>query len=84
MAKNYDPPLDINPHGPLYRVDKAIIAAQQRLDTAIDAKRFHTNQNLAHEVIKEARGALKYAEKMRLAKLTELAESAKRKYRPRE
>ena len=53
MTKSYAPPLTTNPHGPLYRVDKAIRAAQQRLDAAIDAKRHHTNQNLAHEVIKE-------------------------------
>ena len=55
MTKSYEPPLTTNPHAPLYRVDKAIKAAQQRLDAAIDAKRHHTSQNLAHEVIKEAR-----------------------------
>ena len=73
MTKHYDPPLTVNPHGPLYRVDKAIRAAQQRLDAAIDAKRHHTSQNLAHEVIKEAREGLKQAEQGRLLKLRELA-----------
>jgi hypothetical protein len=77
MKKNYDPPLTTDPHGPLYRVDKAIKLAQQRLDAAVDAKRHHTNQNLAHLVIKEAREALKKAEKLRTLKLTELAASAK-------
>ena len=45
MTKSYDPPLTTNPHGPLYRVDKGIRVAQQRLDAAIDAKRHHTSQN---------------------------------------
>ena len=76
MTKSYDPPLTTNPHGPLYRVDKAITAAQQRLDAAIDAKRHHTSQNLAHEVIKEARESLKKAELMRVLKLKELAQKA--------
>ncbi len=73
MAKNYDPPLTTDPHGPLYRVDKAIKLAQQRLDAAIDAKRLHTNQNLAQEVVKEAREALRKADKLRLLKLAELS-----------
>lgn len=73
MAKNYDPPLTADPHGPLYRVDKAIKMAQQRLDAAIDAKRLHTNQNLAQEVVKEAHEALRQADKLRLLKITELA-----------
>lgn len=73
MTKSYDPPLTTDVHGPLYRVDKAIKAAQQRLDAAIDAKRHHTSQNLAHEVIKEAREGLKKAEKFRVLRLMELA-----------
>lgn len=77
MTKTYDPPLTADAHGPLYRVDKAIKVAQQRLDAAIDAKRHHTNQNLAHEVIKEARGALKKSEKLRVLKMMELAASVK-------
>ena len=76
MTKSYEPPLTTNPHAPLYRVDKGIRAAQQRLDAAIDAKRYHTNQNLAHEVIKEAREALKKSEQMRAFKIKELAQKA--------
>jgi hypothetical protein len=76
MTKNYEPPLTSNPHGPLYRVDKAIKAAQQRLDAAIDAKRHHTSQNLAHEVIKEAREGLKKCELMRVLRIKELAQKA--------
>ena len=76
MTKSYDPPLTTNPHGPLYRVDKGIRAAQQRLDAAIDAKRHHTSQNLAHEVIKEAREGLKKSEQMRLLKIKEVAQKA--------
>jgi hypothetical protein len=75
MAKTYDPPLTVGAHGPLYRVDKAIRAAQQRLDAAMDAKRHHTNQNLAQEVIKEAREALRKVEKLRVAKIKELEAS---------
>ena len=74
MTKNYDPPLTTNPHAPLYRVDKAIRAAQQRLDAAIDAKRHHTSQNLAFEVIKEAREGLKKCELLRVAKIKELVQ----------
>ena len=77
MTKSYDPPLTADPHGPLYRVDKAIKLAQQRLDAAIDAKRHHTNQNLAHEVIKEAREALKKSEKLRVLRIIEV-EAAKK------
>lgn len=76
MTKSYDPPLTTNPHHPLYRVDKGIRAAQQRLEAAIDAKRHHTSQNLAHEVIKEAREALKKSEQLRVLKLKELARKA--------
>ncbi len=77
MTKSYDPPLASAPHSPLYRVDKAIKLAQQRLDAAVDAKRHHTNQNLAHQVIKEAREALRKSEKMRTLKIMELAASAR-------
>lgn len=77
MTKSYDPPLTTDPHGPLYRVDKAIKLAQQRLDAAIDAKRHHTNQNLAQEVIKEAREALKKSEKLRVHRIMELEASKK-------
>lgn len=73
MTKSYVPPLTTNPHGPLYRVDKGIRAAQQRLDAAIEMKRHHTSQNLAHEVIKEAREVLKKSEQLRLLKIKELA-----------
>lgn len=76
MKKTYDPPLTTNPHGPLYRVDKGIMAAQQRLDAAIDMKRHHTSQNLAHEVIKEAREELRKSEQWRLLKIKELARQA--------
>lgn len=71
--KSYDPPLTTNPHSPLWRVDNAIKAAQQKLDAAIDAKRHHTSHNLAHEVIKEAREGLKKSEQLRLLKIKELA-----------
>lgn len=72
MAKIYDPPLSGDGHSPLYRVDKVIKAAQQRLDAAIDAKRHHTSQNLANQVVKEAREALRSAEQQRALKLLEL------------
>ncbi len=75
MRKSYDPPLTADPHGPLYRVDKAIKLAQEQLDAAIDAKRHHTSENLAQGVIKEARAALKKSEKLRVLKLMELAAS---------
>jgi hypothetical protein len=73
MTKTYTPPLTSHPHDPLYRVDKAITAAQRRVDAAIDAKRHHTSQNLAHEVIKEAREGLKKAEQLRVQKIKEVA-----------
>jgi hypothetical protein len=76
MTKSYDPPLTTNPHGPLYRVDKGIRAAQQRLDAAIDAKRHHTSQNLAQEVIKEAREGLRKSEQLRVLRLRELTQKA--------
>ncbi|TAL84690.1 MAG: hypothetical protein EPN74_10840 [Rhodanobacter sp.] len=76
MTKSYEPPLTTNPHSPLYRVDKGIRAAQQRLDAAIDAKRHHTSQNLAHEVIGEAREGLKKCEQLRVLKIKELAQKA--------
>lgn len=79
MTKLYDPALTTNPHGPLYRVDKAIAAAQLKLDAAIDAKRHHTNQNLAYQVIKEAREGLKKAEQLRVAKIKELAQKSSEK-----
>lgn len=76
MTKSYDPPLATNPHDPMFRVDKAVTAAQRRLDDAIAMKRHHTSQNLAHEVIKEAREALKKSEQSRLLKIRELAQKA--------
>ena len=76
MTKSYDPPLTTNPHGSLYRVDKGIKGAQQRLDAAIDAKRHHTSQNLAHEVIREARAGLKKSEQLRMLRIKELAQKA--------
>ena len=77
MTKSYEPPLTVDPHGPLYRVDKAIKLAQQRLDAAIDAKRHHTSQNLAHQVIKEAREALKKSETLRVLRIVEVEASKK-------
>lgn len=76
MTKNYQPPLATHSHAPLYRVDKAIRAAQLRLDAALDAKRHHTSQNLAHEVIREARDGLKKCEQMRGLRIKELAQKA--------
>ena len=76
MTKNYEPPLTTNPHAPLYRVDKGVRAAQLRLDADIDAKRHHTSQNLAHEVIKEAREGLKKSELLRVLKIKELVQKA--------
>lgn len=76
MKKSYDPPLTTNPHGPLYRVDRKIMAAQQRLDAAIDMKRHHTSQNLAHEVIKEAREELKKSELLRVLRIRDLTRQA--------
>lgn len=76
MKKIYDPPLTTNPHAPLYRVDKAIIGAQQRLTAAIDGKRLHTSHSLAQEVVKEAREGLRKAEHQRALKMQELAQRA--------
>lgn len=72
MTKTYDPPLTTDGHSPLYRVDKAIKLAQQRLDAAIDAKRHHTSQNLAQEVVREAREALRKSERLRALRIMEL------------
>ncbi len=74
MTKIYDPPLTTNQNAPLYRIDKAIEKAQERLLSAIDMKRHHTSQNLAQEVIREARGALRKAEHVRALKIKELAQ----------
>lgn len=76
MKKRYDPPLTADPHAPLFRVDKAIKASQERLDAAIEGKRYHTNQNLAQEVIKEAREGLKNSEHLRVLRIKELAQKA--------
>ncbi len=76
MTKPYDPPLTVDGHSPLYRVDKAIKLAQQRLDAALDARRHHTNQNLAQEVIKEARDALRKTETLRATRILEVAAAA--------
>lgn len=76
MKKTYDPPLTQNSNAPLFRFDKAIEKAQQRLDTAIDMKRHHTSHNLALEVIREARDGLRKAEQSREAKVRELAQKA--------
>lgn len=72
MKKTYDPPLTTLPHSPLYRVDKAILAAQQRLTAAIEGKRLHTSHSLAQEVVKEAREGLRKAEQQRTLKMQEL------------
>ncbi|MDR7192006.1 hypothetical protein [Luteimonas terrae] len=74
MKKSYDPPLTTNQNAPLYRVDQGIRKAQERLASAIDMKRHHTNQNLAQEVIKEARDGLRKAEHQRELKIKELAQ----------
>lgn len=74
MKKIYDPPLTGNTNAPLYRVDKAIEKAQERLASAICMKRHHTSQNLAQEVIKEARDGLRKAEHQRDLKIKELAQ----------
>jgi len=42
----------------------------------IDAKRHHTSQNPAHEVIEEAREGLKKSELLRVLKIRELAQKA--------
>lgn len=76
MKKTYDPPLATNPHDPLFRVDKGVASARQRLDAAIDMKRHHTSHSLAQEVIKEAREGLRKAEHARVLKLKELADKA--------
>lgn len=74
MKKTYNPPLTTDPHAPLYRVDKAIEQAQERLSSAIDMKRHHTSHSLAQEVIKEAREALRKAEQRRAVEIRAIAE----------
>ncbi|QCO66968.1 hypothetical protein E4582_11700 [Luteimonas yindakuii] len=74
MKKSYDPPLTRNTNAPLYRFDKAIEKAQERLLSAIDMKQHHTSHNLAQEVISEAREALRKAEHQRELKIRELAQ----------
>ncbi len=76
MKRSYDPALTTDPHAQLYRVDKAVLAAQKTLEAAIDAKRHHTRHSLAQEVIKEAREALRRAEHARALKVKELAQRA--------
>lgn len=39
-------------------------------------KRHHTRRNLAHEVVKEAREALKRSEQLRVPRIKELAQKA--------
>jgi hypothetical protein len=74
MKRSYDPVLTTDPHAPLYRVDKAVLAAQKTLDAALDAKRHHTSHSLAQEVIKEAWEGLRRAEHARTLKVKELAQ----------
>lgn len=75
MKKIYDPPLTENSNSPLFRVDRNVRLAHQRLETAIDMKRHHTSHNLAQEVIKEARESLRKADHQRELKLKELAQA---------
>lgn len=74
MKKIYDPPLTTNQNAPLYRIDKTIEKAHERLTSAIDMKRHHTSHSLAQEVIKEAREALRKAEHQRELKIKEVAQ----------
>jgi hypothetical protein len=75
MKKTYDPPLTENSNSPLFRVDRSIRLAHQRLATAIDMKRHHTSHSLAQEVIKEARESLRKADQQRELKLKDLAQA---------
>ena len=75
MKKTYDPPLTENSNSPLFRVDRNIRLAHQRLATAIDMKRHHTSHSLAQEVIKEARESLRKADHQRELKLKDLAQA---------
>lgn len=75
MKKTYDPPLTENSNSPLFRVDRNIRLAHQRLASAIDMKQHHTSHNLAQEVIKEARESLRKADQQRELKLKELAQA---------
>lgn len=74
MKKTYDPPLTQNSNAPLFRFDRAIEKAQQRVTDAIAMKHHHTSHNLAQEVIREARDALRKAEHARETKVRELAQ----------
>ena len=47
--------------------------------TALDARRHHTNQNLANEVVREARDGLRKSEKLRALRIVELAAAANAK-----
>ena len=75
MKKTYDPPLTENSNSPLFRVDRNIRLAHQRLATAIDMKRHHTSHSLAQEVIKEARESLRKADQQRELKLKDIAQA---------
>ncbi len=75
MKKTYDPPLTENSNSPLFRVDRNIRLAHQRLATAIDMKQHHTSHSLAQEVIKEARESLRKADHQRELKLKDLAQA---------
>jgi len=76
MKKIYDPPLTQNSNAPLFRFDKAIEKAYQRVTAAMDMKRHHTSHSLAQEVIREARDALRKVEQAREVKVRELAQKA--------
>lgn len=75
MKKTYDPPLTENSNSPLFRVDRSIRLAHQRLGSAIDMKHHHTSHNLAQDVIREARESLRKAEHQRELKLREIAQA---------
>ena len=75
MKKTYDPPLTENSNSPLFRVDRNIRLAHQRLATAIDMKQHHPSHNLAQEVIKEARESLRKADHQRELKLKDIAQA---------